>query len=265
MDHVKNHQPERARGSSTYSRLTALGLVVAIVTSMGSLYYSYRTSLEADENQRRVARQTIVAAVLQMGEIHRKREDNFSNEILLLARDAETLINDFRGEDLNLDPATYRQISEYVAFSTSDMALATRMASAAVDDAAPTDVEVVRARRVLGSIAAQDADLEALRTQFAAALRVAEAITSEEPTLGGKVARQTRAFRLLAVYLGVKKAPDANRREQFCAAANEWRADLAAVHHSMHLSFVTLQIHRIAGPTATDADLSRQCGSVTDS
>lgn len=264
MELSKGRKPEDNRDSSKSSRLTSLGVVVAIVTSMGSLFYTYRTSLEADENQRRVARQTIVAAVLQMGEIHRKREDGFSNEILLLARDTETLINDFRGDSLDLDPATYRQVSEYVAFSTSDMALATRMASAAVDAAAPTDVEVVRARRVLGSIAAQEGDLQAVRTEFEAALRVAEVIAVEEPTLGDKVVRQTRAFRLLAAYLGAKKAPDANRRAQFCGAVNEWHADLAAVHNSMHLSFVTLQVHRIAGPDATDAELSSQCGSVTD-
>ncbi|MFC7724892.1 hypothetical protein ACFQW6_07230 [Nocardioides sp. GCM10028917] len=257
-------QSEGSTDSSTYSHLTALGVAVAIVTSLGSFYYTYRTSVQADENRTHVARQEIVAAVLQMGDIHRKREDGYSNEILLLARGAEKLINDSRGEDLELDPATYRQISEYVAFSTSDMELATRMAAAAVDEAAPADIEVVRARRVLGSIAAQEGDLQALRTEFAAALRAAKVATDDEPALGSKVARQTRAFRLLAAFLGAKKAPNANLRAQFCAAANEWRDDLTAVHSSMHLSFVALQVHRIAGPDSTDADLSGQCPSVTD-
>lgn len=251
-------EQKEAKTSSSHPALTAVGIAVAIASGLVSIVYTYKTSMDAEENEARVARQTVVASVLRMGEVHREREAGYSDDILLLAREIRSLIEEFDEDVLELDPETYRQIAEYLAFSTSDAAMAKDMANRALA-ASPEDLEFVRVRRVLGSIAAQEGEPATMQGEFDEAMRVSNVIAEDQPALGVRVTRHTRAFRLLAAYLGATKAPEAALELQFCRTAIAWRGDFAAVRNSEHVSLIALQLRRIVGPDGTLEDLREMC------
>lgn len=247
------------RDPASHPLLTLAGVTVAIASGVVSMIYTYTSNEAARNNEARQARDTIVAEVIQMAEYHQAREDGFSDAIQLLANDSETLILEFGHDRLLLPPTLYRQIAEYVAFSTSDTQLAQRMARHAIAESPPEGVEVVRAQRILGSIYAQGGDPEGMRDAFGEAQRVAAVILEEEPHLGRRLAQQTAAFRLLGAYLGADRAADDELKAQFCDDAEEWQEDMDAIRRQWHSSLVALQVSRIIGPAKEYTELRTIC------
>ncbi|MFG2368804.1 hypothetical protein ACGFY3_45630 [Streptomyces mirabilis] len=132
------------------------------------------------------ARTTISQYVVQMSQLDRTGGSTSRNEIVTLASQVDSLVNQYGQKKLNVSASTYRLIGLFLTLSTTDLELAQRMAHRALRLAtrlAPDGasglrmedpLEALQAHRVLADVAAQNLDFPTMTKEYQAALDISE-------------------------------------------------------------------------------------------
>lgn len=141
------------------------------------------------------ARTEISQYVVQMSQLDRTGGSTSRNEIVTLASQVDSLVNQYGQKNLNVSASAYRLIGLFLTLSTTDLELAERMAQRALRLAtrlAPDGasglrmedpLEALQAHRVLADVAAQNLDFPTMTKEYQAALDISEKEESEIDTL----------------------------------------------------------------------------------
>ena len=236
--------------TSRINRGAEVVAVVAALVSVGATVYNVVSDRQEHENARkaeaRAARHDIVANVLELGQYDADEGARNQHEILVLAADSMQLIDDFGQDRLRLSPVIYRQLAEYVSYSTRNTTLADRLARAVLKYASSDDPdELVTAHRVLGDLAARDEDPDVFEEEYELAVASNGGSGEDQRPPSTEIDRFTRVHRLLSAYLGASLSEDDEVRVRFCSFAEGWQDDLPLIERLAHNERVASQLRRL--------------------
>ncbi len=202
--------------------------VIATAISLFSTLVAVHTSQGiADAQQQNAARTEISNYVVQMSEMDRTGGSGRRNEIVTLARQVDALISQYGQKRLNISASTYRAIGLFLALSTTDLELAARMANRALELAAHTTpdgagipqmddpLETLQAHRVLGDIAAQNLNFDAMTKEYKAALEISETEGKRNRYIAIEARQYTRTYWALSAMMLVDDLPNPTNAECF--------------------------------------------------
>lgn len=238
----------------------ALGVLVSLALGAFSAYLAIRTTEILATNDARDARQSIVQNALQMSQMQATAGVGRQNEILLLAADSQQLIEEFGQKRLHLSPTLYRQIAQYVAWSTTDLDLAKKMAGAALQYSDDDSLERIHVHRVLGDVAAQQQQPLLLAQHYADALEQAKNLRDADPAIDS----YTRAYRLIDAYLGARRADDEQTFAEFCKLASDWGGDRPVIEAMESRPLVRQAMQRALGLAVTAEPTTSDLVAVCD-
>ncbi|MFI5794024.1 hypothetical protein [Streptomyces sp. NPDC051677] len=164
----------------------AIALMAAVASTVSALFGVNASRDLADTQRQDAARTEISQYVVQMSEFDRTGGSARRNEIVTLARQVDSLINQYGQRELHLSASTYRLIGLFLTLSTTDLELAERMARKALDLAAHLEpdsaggmhmadpLEALQAHRVRADVAAQNLDFPKMTREYKASLKISE-------------------------------------------------------------------------------------------
>ncbi len=236
-----------ASPSGTERVSTWAGVIIALIATVTS-FVSAVAAVDAsqgiaDAQRQDAARTEVSRYVVQMSELDRTGGSTHRNEIVTLARQADSLIARHGQRSLNLSASTYRLISLFLALSTTDLELAVRMAHRALELAARTEsqgvggprmadpLEALQAHRVLADVAAQNLDFDTMSKEFQAALHISETEGGRNRYIDKEARQFTRAYWALDAMMLVddQESPTAGACAEVRRRADAARKDLEAL------------------------------------
>ncbi|MFF2511559.1 hypothetical protein [Streptomyces sp. NPDC058086] len=163
-----------------------IAAVSAFAATILAIYGVSASRNLAATQQVAAARTEISQYVVQMSQLDRTGGSASRNEIVTLASQVDSLVNQYGQKKLNVSASTYRLIGLFLTLSTTDLELAERMAQRALRLAtrrAPDGasglrmedpLEALQAYRVLADVAAQNLDFPTMTKEYQAALDISE-------------------------------------------------------------------------------------------
>ncbi|MER5793079.1 hypothetical protein [Streptomyces sp. NPDC001980] len=161
-----------------------IAAISAIAATISAFYGVSASKNLAATQQEDAARTAISQYVVQMSQLDRTGGSASRNEIVTLASQIDSLVNEYGQKKLNVSASAYRLIGLFLTLSTTDLELAERMAQRALRLATrlvPDGVgglrmedplEALQAYRVLADVAAQNLDFPKMGEEYQAALDI---------------------------------------------------------------------------------------------
>ena len=212
--------------------VAAIAAVIAAIAAAGAGIFAFianEHSAQAQKDARAqiysAARSEIVSYAVRMVSLDRLGASRNGNQVDVLGQQSQAVIETYGQSNLQLSPAAYRVIAQYLALDTDDIALATTLSDTALATAKAKgdSLEEIRAYRVIADLAAQSGHVSDMKAAYSSALQISKEYEKDQvgyAAIHKTAAQYTRGF---AVYTAL--LAEADDGAGACKAARSYTSD----------------------------------------